>query len=142
MVPLVAVLRVVNVLPQVQVTWVSTYAGWMSFFMVSSRRAVAGSSCWCARREPEPRIYLASQRRVGANPSPPRRSGPGRRSVVAVGARGRLLDLHEELDVALGLLEPLDEQLERLLALEARQHPAQLPDDRQLLLAHEEVVAA
>jgi hypothetical protein len=31
------VLRVVNVLPQVQVTWVSTYSGWMFFFMVSSR---------------------------------------------------------------------------------------------------------
>jgi len=31
------VLRVVNVLPQVQVTSVSTYSGWMSFFMVSSQ---------------------------------------------------------------------------------------------------------
>jgi hypothetical protein len=35
--PLVEVLRVVNVLPQVQVTSVVTYDGWMSFFMVSSR---------------------------------------------------------------------------------------------------------
>ena len=40
----VDVLRVVNVLPQVQVTWVSTYAGWMSFFMVVLRLMVAGSS--------------------------------------------------------------------------------------------------
>ena len=36
MLPLVAVLRVENVLPQVQVTSVTTYYGWMSFFMVSS----------------------------------------------------------------------------------------------------------
>jgi len=38
MVPLLAVLRVVNVLPQVQVTWVSPYAGWMSLFMTRSSR--------------------------------------------------------------------------------------------------------
>jgi hypothetical protein len=37
MMPLVEVLRVVNLLPQVQVTSVVTYSGWMSFFMVSSR---------------------------------------------------------------------------------------------------------
>src|SRR6478752_1761856 len=43
MVPLVAVLRVVNVLPQVQVTSVVTYSGWMSFFMISSRVTAAGS---------------------------------------------------------------------------------------------------
>jgi hypothetical protein len=36
MLPPVAVLRVVNVLPQVHVTCVSTYVGWMSFFMVPS----------------------------------------------------------------------------------------------------------
>src|SRR5690606_33246188 len=35
MTPSVFVLRVLNVLPQVQVTWVSTYAGWMSAFMSS-----------------------------------------------------------------------------------------------------------
>jgi hypothetical protein len=29
----------VNFAPQVQVTWVSTYSGWVSFFMVSSRIA-------------------------------------------------------------------------------------------------------
>ena len=35
--PLVAVLRVVKVLPQVQVTSVTRYSGWMSVFMVSFR---------------------------------------------------------------------------------------------------------
>ena len=34
--PFFAVLRVVNVAPQVQVTWVSTYSGWMSRFKVFS----------------------------------------------------------------------------------------------------------
>ncbi|GAB3196416.1 hypothetical protein GCM10027062_05600 [Nocardioides hungaricus] len=53
MVPEVAVLRVVNDAPQVQVTWVSTYSGWMSFFMVSSHRRRVASSL-TSRREPEP----------------------------------------------------------------------------------------
>jgi hypothetical protein len=37
MLPLFTVLRVVKVFPQVQVTWVSVYSGWVFFFMVSSR---------------------------------------------------------------------------------------------------------
>jgi hypothetical protein len=39
MTPFFAVLRVVNVLPQLQVAVVSTYSGWMSAFtvMLSSR---------------------------------------------------------------------------------------------------------
>src|SRR6476661_1314541 len=104
MLPLVAVLRVVNVLPQVQVTWVSTYAGWMSFFMVSSRCRPPGRRALPsgrARGEPEPRGYLASQRGEGANPS---------RSVAVAAAGRRLLDLHQELDVARGLLQPLQQQ--------------------------------
>jgi hypothetical protein len=32
------VLRVVNVLPQEQVTWVTTYSGWMPLFTVGSLR--------------------------------------------------------------------------------------------------------
>ncbi|GAB3786536.1 hypothetical protein GCM10027601_23710 [Nocardioides ungokensis] len=43
MTPEVAVLRVVNFAPQVQVTWVSTYSGWMSFFMRCPLSTVAGS---------------------------------------------------------------------------------------------------
>jgi hypothetical protein len=35
MTPFLAVLRVVNVEPQVQVTWVSTYSGWMPDFMLT-----------------------------------------------------------------------------------------------------------
>src|SRR5690349_7151061 len=38
--------------------------------------------------------------------------------VVVDPDRGRLLDLHEELDVALGLLDPVDEQLDALLLVE------------------------
>jgi hypothetical protein len=38
MLPLAEVLRVVKVFPQVQVTSVTRYSGWMSFFMVSFRR--------------------------------------------------------------------------------------------------------
>src|SRR5688500_7574929 len=65
-----------------------------------------------------------------------------RRSVVlARRGGGRLLDLHEELDVALRLLQPLEQQLEGLLAVESREHPAKLPDDLELLLAHQELLA-
>jgi hypothetical protein len=34
---------VVNVLPQEQVTWVTTYSGWMPCFMPGSLRLAAGS---------------------------------------------------------------------------------------------------
>src|SRR4051794_27234520 len=55
--PLVEVLRVVNVLPQVQVTSVVTYAGWMSFFMVSSRVTAAGSHpCGHVNRSQRPSV--------------------------------------------------------------------------------------
>jgi hypothetical protein len=42
MTPFAAVLRVVKVFPQLQVTSVTRYSGWMSFFMVSFQ--AAGSS--------------------------------------------------------------------------------------------------
>src|SRR4051794_4029411 len=66
------------------------------------------------------------------------------RSVVSTGARSgrRLLDLHQELDVVLRLLQPLEQQLEGLLAVEAGEHPAQLPHDGQLLLAEQQLLAA
>src|ERR1035441_4041825 len=43
------------------------------------------------------------------------------------------LDLEHELGVALGLAHLLHEQLQRLLRLECVQHPAQLPDDLELI---------
>src|SRR4051794_9424557 len=66
------------------------------------------------------------------------------RSVVVAAAAGRrrgLLHLHQELDVALGLLEPLEQQLECLLTVETGENPAELPDDRKLLLAHQQLLA-
>src|SRR5919199_1824699 len=56
MTPFFAVLQVVKVLPQVQVTCVSTYSGWMPLFTsvapsVSGRRVVLRRS---GAREPEP----------------------------------------------------------------------------------------
>src|SRR5260370_9522519 len=50
-----------------------------------------------------------------------------------LGAEGGLLDLEQELGVALGLAHLLHEQLERLLRLERVQHAAQLPDDLELV---------
>src|SRR5690349_22805853 len=51
----------------------------------------------------------------------------------ASGTEGGLLDLHEKLGVALGLAQLLHQQLERLLRFERVQHPAQLPDDLELV---------
>src|SRR6476646_2593510 len=78
------------------------------------------------------------------------RSGSDRACLLAAGGsvvvvaldRGRLLDLHEELDVAARLLQAVDEQLDALLRVERGQHPAQLPDDLELLGRHEDLLAA
>src|SRR5690625_3977575 len=69
---------------------------------------------------------------------------PGSGSVACAGPdAGRvLLDRHQELGVRLRLLEPLQQQLERLLLLERSEHAAQLPHDRQLLAAHQLLLAA
>src|SRR5680860_1541404 len=60
---------------------------------------------------------------------------------VGGGGHG-LLDLHQELAVALGLLEALEEKLQRLLPVEPGEHPTQFPDDRDLLLAHQQLFTA
>src|SRR3989440_6441285 len=79
----------------------------------------------------------------------PRPACPGRRSrsptwrrepggLAAAGlirllARGRLGDLHQELDVRPGLLEPVEQEVQRLLGIQRVQHLAQLEHDRQLV---------
>ncbi|GKQ39865.1 hypothetical protein ALMP_63920 [Streptomyces sp. A012304] len=66
MVPASIVLRVVNDAPQVQLTCVSTYVGWMSRFKVSPRFGRApGRSRGMRKREPEPTYQSA---RTGAIP--------------------------------------------------------------------------
>src|SRR5260221_6613731 len=51
-----------------------------------------------------------------------------RRAVPGLGADRPLLHLEQELGVALGLLHPLHQHLERLLRLERVQRPADLPE--------------
>src|SRR5664280_2157756 len=70
------------------------------------------------------------------------RQGAARSVVLVHLNRGRLLNLHEELDVALGLLEPVNEQLDALLLVEGGEHPTQLPDDLELLVGHQDLLAA
>src|SRR2546428_1735128 len=66
MVPLEIVLRVVNDAPQVQLTCVSTYSGWMSRFKVSpSFGRAPGRSRGVQGREPGPTYQSA---RTGAIP--------------------------------------------------------------------------
>src|SRR5580692_10984290 len=52
---------------------------------------------------------------------------------TALAAERGLLDLEQELGVALGLAHLLHEQLESLLGLQRVQHAAQLPDDLELI---------
>src|SRR3712207_8287496 len=67
---------------------------------------------------------------------------PDQRQVSVVGAQGRLLDLHQELDVVAGLLQLVEQQLQRLLRLERGEHPAQLDDDGELVGRHEDLLLA
>src|SRR5215831_12477984 len=58
------------------------------------------------------------------------------------GADRGLLHLEQELGVALGALHPVHEHLECLLWLERVQHPAELPDDLQLVGGQQQVFLA
>src|SRR5499427_5885568 len=60
----------------------------------------------------------------------------------ASGTEGGLLHLEQELGVALGFAQLLHEQLERLLRLERVQHPAQLPDDLELVRREQDLFLA
>src|SRR4051794_37652160 len=130
MTPFFDVLRVVKVLPQVHVTVVSTYSGWMPLFTCSLLGLeVAGSCCAVGAREPEPASVCQTPqrgRRHGHSPAQRRlrcsasaRSGGQKQStgratqhwlsnasvvVAATGDRRRLLHRHEELEVAPRLL--------------------------------------
>src|SRR3954469_6085382 len=156
MTPFFAVLRVVNVAPQLQVAVVSTYSGWMSGFAVVL--LTVGRSP--GRRRLGRRDVNRNQRVILPEAGPPVTT-PGRAglfpllwvvppSVVVSAAvavavarhRHRLLDLHEELGVALGLLHPVQQQLEGLLGLQGVQHPAELPGDLELVLGHQDLFLA
>ena len=90
-------LRVVNDAPQVQVTWVSTYSGWMSFFMVFLSNC-SGSPARMRRREPEPAHKCATGRQRAPIVAFPLRGPPGTRaSVSGVSEREQCLDPRGEL---------------------------------------------
>ncbi len=52
-------------------------------------------------------------------------------------ARRGLADLHQELEVVLGLLQTVDQQIDRLVRVQARQHAAQLVQHRRLVWAQQ-----
>src|SRR6478609_5790729 len=60
----------------------------------------------------------------------------------AAGEGRRLLDLEQELEVALGLAQLAEEQLDGLLLVEGVEHPAQLPDGLELVRRHEDLLLA
>src|ERR1044072_7596966 len=73
MAPLWIVLRVVNDAPQVQLTCVSTYSGWMSRFKVSpSFGRAPGRRRGLRGREPRPTYQSARTGRIPQNEGAPR----------------------------------------------------------------------
>src|SRR3954467_10291471 len=152
MTPFFDVLRVVNVLPHVQVTVVSTYSGWMSVFTAAPRLAVAGSRR--AAGEPEPcLVQCARDGTPGWGPAfhdqrhrktleRPAMALAGVGSVLGAVVRGGLLHLEQEVVVALRLLHPVEEQLEGLLDVQRVKDPAQTPDDLQLVRRQQDLLLA
>src|SRR3954451_19832892 len=55
-----------------------------------------------------------------------RRVGRTGALILSAHAERGLLHLHQELDVVPGLAHPVEQQLQRLLGLQRRQHPAEL----------------
>src|SRR5260370_40168215 len=108
--------------------------------------AVAGSPCWFSGgsggRPPRSQQSVNRYRVVAAFSVPDH--GTTFRDlafpVTASVAEGGLLDLEQELGVALGLAPLLHEQLESLLGLQGVQHPAQLPDDLELLRREQDLL--
>src|SRR3954454_11187333 len=129
-------------------------SGFMSLPLLESLcgspgRTPAGGKFFRARRRAHrsigqyPRSGMVPSAALLQGPAASLRAVGGRRvlSVVAR-AQGGLLDLHQELDVVAGLLDLVDQQLDRLLRLEGREHPAQLDDDRQLIGSQEDLLLA
>src|SRR6478735_12547901 len=144
MTPSEFVLRVVKVLPQVQVTWVSTYVGWMSGFMGVLLVPAPGRHVGIDGREPAPTDQSAAAQ--PAAPNSPTWSGSDLvprvrlRSLLAP-VRDRLGDGPQELGVAAGLAQPVQQHLQALQVLSTGEHAAQLPDDVELLAAHQQLLA-
>src|SRR5690606_35559039 len=85
----------------------------------------------------------------GTLPGPPgtravRRGSDRASHVLVVGetAGRRLLDVEQELDVGLRLLELAEQQLDRLLLVERAHDATELVDDLQLVVRHEDLLAA
>src|SRR5690606_13661399 len=166
--PLVTVERVSNELPQVHVTVVATYSGWMSFFMISLWLPPGPSTDLVTVNRGRRVRRLADQRSIvpdGAAARPAavpvaaraearRARGLGRSIAralssrrwlllaVVVAARGGLGHLEQELGIGLVLLELAQEQLCGGLGLETREHATQLPHDLELLVADEDLLTA
>src|SRR3954452_4587387 len=111
---------------------------------------LSGLGIWWFERRGAAEARSASVRpwrRAGAAPV----QGPTA-SVRALGARGssvlladaerRLLHLHQELDVVARLAHPVEQQLQRLLGLQRRQHPRELENDRQSPWREEDLLLA
>src|SRR4051794_32162740 len=116
----------------------------MPFFTGSLLGLEVAGSCRprLGAREPEPASVCQTPQRGSGTPDSRRPAPRVTWSVVVAAARDRrrLLHLHEELEVAAVLLHPVEQQLDGLLRLERAHDTAQLPDDVELLLRHEDLL--
>lgn len=79
------------------------------------------------------RPYTPKGLRHSGAPSVVRRIVP----LLVQRARRGLADLHQELEVVLGLLQSVDQKVDRLVRVETRQHAAQLVQHRRLVWAQQ-----
>lgn len=98
------------------------------------------ASTWGTRRaRPEPSEALtAGPERCSRGSKPVRPEYPERRTTLFVErARRGLAHLHQELQVVLGLLQTVDQQIDRLVRVQAGQYAAQFVQYRRLVGAEQ-----
>src|SRR5450759_3347372 len=135
-----------NESPQEQVTFVSMYGGCMSFFKVISSSRLRDCIVMVAQAQfPLKTIHQPQKRdrhlfafRTQAWIRPKN----AKRCLSLFCVLPGFLDLCQELLVALGLLDAIDEDLDRGARVERVQHPAQLPDVGRLRRFQDELFLA
>ncbi len=97
------------------------------------------ASTWGTRRaRPELEALTAAPERYSRGSKPVRPEYPERRTTLFVErARRGLAHLHQELEVVLGLLQTVDQQVDRLVRVQAGQYAAQFVQYRRLVGAEQ-----
>src|SRR3954452_414125 len=104
---------------------------------------LSGLGIWWFERRGAAEALSASLRAPRRAPPPARERRGARGSLILLADAERgLLPLHQELDVVARLAHPVEQQLQRLLGLQRRQHPRELENDRQSPWREEDLLLA